>query len=109
MKLKQKHLWIFLTIMIVVVFFGVLYDVGDGKDDGHTSSSGTPQRPMIHHDTTTNTIHGLVMYENSAPTDEEFKELLNRYFTNVFLFSQNDAIISSQNPQMAWNLVAICI
>jgi len=73
MKLKQKHLWIFLTIVIVVVFFGVLYDVGDEKD---TSSSETPQRPMIHHDTTTNTIYGLVLYEGVGPTDEEFKELL---------------------------------
>jgi 2-polyprenyl-3-methyl-5-hydroxy-6-metoxy-1,4-benzoquinol methylase len=46
------------------------------------------------------------IYEYSP---EEFKELLKNYFNNVFLFSQNDAIISTQNPQMAWNLVAICI
>jgi hypothetical protein len=82
MKLKQKHLWIFLTIVIVVVFFVVLYDVGDGENDEHTSSSGTPQRPMIHHDTTTNTIYGLVVYQNSAPTDEEFKELLVQYLND---------------------------
>jgi cyclopropane fatty-acyl-phospholipid synthase-like methyltransferase len=40
---------------------------------------------------------------------KEFKAILNKHFKNVFLFSQNDGIISMQNPEMAWNLVAICI
>lgn len=42
-----------------------------------------------------------------SPT--EFRELLEKQFSRVFLFGQNDAIISTQNPEMAWNLVAICI
>jgi len=45
------------------------------------------------------------VHEYSA---KEFKETLSQHFTNVFLFSQNDSIISTQNPEMAWNLVAIC-
>jgi len=39
----------------------------------------------------------------------EFRELLEKYFTSVFLFSQNDSVISTQNYEMAWNLVAICV
>jgi cyclopropane fatty-acyl-phospholipid synthase-like methyltransferase len=40
---------------------------------------------------------------------KEFRDLLEKYFRRVFLFSQNDGIISTQNPDMAWNLVAICL
>jgi len=40
---------------------------------------------------------------------DEFRALLEKNFKNVFLFAQNDAIISVQNLNMAWNLVAICI
>lgn len=39
----------------------------------------------------------------------EFRDLLEKQFKNVFLFAQNDGIISTQNPDMAWNLVAICV
>lgn len=39
---------------------------------------------------------------------KEFCSLLDSNFKNVFVFSQNDAIISSQSPSMAWNFVAIC-
>ena len=39
---------------------------------------------------------------------EEFQSLLQKYFYNSYIFSQNDSIIGSQNPQMAWNFVAIC-
>jgi len=42
-------------------------------------------------------------------TPTEFRTLLEQHFSRVFLFAQNDSIISFQNPQMAWNLVAICI
>ena len=38
----------------------------------------------------------------------EFRTLLDENFKNVFIFSQNDSIISSQSPNMAWNFVAIC-
>ena len=38
----------------------------------------------------------------------EFRKVLEDHFTHVHLFSQNDAVISSQNPKMAWNFVAIC-
>ena len=77
MKLKQKHLWIFLTIVIMVVFFGVLYDVGGGEDEPST----TPPAG-IQHDTTTNTLYGQIVYENAGPTDEEFKELLIVYLND---------------------------
>lgn len=40
---------------------------------------------------------------------DELKDLLNKHFSHNFIFGQNDAIISSQNLNMAWNLVAICI
>ncbi len=40
---------------------------------------------------------------------EEFRELLDKKFSRVFLFAQNDSIISFQNLNMAWNLIAICI
>jgi 2-polyprenyl-3-methyl-5-hydroxy-6-metoxy-1,4-benzoquinol methylase len=39
----------------------------------------------------------------------EFRQLLEKHFSRVFLFGQNDGIISTQNPEMAWNLVAICV
>lgn len=39
----------------------------------------------------------------------EFRALLEKQFKNVFLFAQNDGVISTQNPDMAWNLVAICV
>ena len=45
------------------------------------------------------------VYEYSP---QEFRELLKSHFTNVFLFSQNDSSIGYHNPEMAWNLVAIC-
>lgn len=38
----------------------------------------------------------------------EFRHLLEKYFSRVFLFAQNDSVISYQNLKMAWNLVAIC-
>lgn len=40
---------------------------------------------------------------------QEFRDLLSRHFSRVFLFGQNDSLISTQNPAMAWNLVAICV
>ncbi len=39
----------------------------------------------------------------------EFRLLLDTYFSRVFLFAQNDTIISYQNLEMCWNMVAICI
>ena len=47
-------------------------------------------------------------YHLKEYTYDEYKELLNKHFHNVFIFSQNDSIISMQNPKMAWNFVAIC-
>ena len=87
MKLKQKHLLIFLTIVIVVVFFVVLYDVGGEKDEPSTTppagiQPSTTPPTGIHHDTTTNTIYGQIVYENAGPTDEEFKELLIVYLND---------------------------
>jgi cyclopropane fatty-acyl-phospholipid synthase-like methyltransferase len=38
----------------------------------------------------------------------EFKTVLEDHFQHVHLFSQNDAVISTQNPNMAWNYIAIC-
>lgn len=38
----------------------------------------------------------------------EFREVLQNHFKHVHLFSQNDGLISSQNPRMAWNFFAIC-
>ena len=40
---------------------------------------------------------------------QEFRDLLERHFPNVLLFAQNDSVIGSQNLNMAWNLVAVCI
>ncbi len=37
-----------------------------------------------------------------------FRSLLQKYFTFVSVFSQNDTVISDQNPAMAWNYLAIC-
>lgn len=39
---------------------------------------------------------------------DEFEKLLLKYFKNVFIFSQNDEIISTQNYQNAWNYISIC-
>lgn len=41
-------------------------------------------------------------------TFQEFRKVLEDHFKHVHLFSQNDAVISSQNPKMAWNFIAIC-
>jgi 2-polyprenyl-3-methyl-5-hydroxy-6-metoxy-1,4-benzoquinol methylase len=41
-------------------------------------------------------------------TYEGFRSLLKTHFKHVHLFSQNDGVISSQNPSMAWNFVSIC-
>lgn len=41
-------------------------------------------------------------------TFAEFRQVLEDHFTHVHLFSQNDAVISSQSPRMAWNFIAIC-
>lgn len=42
-------------------------------------------------------------------TYQEYRGILRQHFTHVFLFSQNDSIISTQNPKMAWNYLALCI
>lgn len=47
--------------------------------------------------------HHLHEYEPS-----EFRSILEEYFPKVLLFSQNDEIISSQNPMNAWNFMAVC-
>lgn len=39
---------------------------------------------------------------------QEFKEILETEFSHALIFSQNDEIISSQNPGCAWNFMAIC-
>jgi cyclopropane fatty-acyl-phospholipid synthase-like methyltransferase len=41
-------------------------------------------------------------------TFSEFRKVLEDHFSHVHLFSQNDALISTQNPKMAWNFIAIC-
>lgn len=47
--------------------------------------------------------HHLHEYE-----PEEFRLILEEHFSKVLLFSQNDEIISSQNPVNAWNFMAVC-
>lgn len=39
---------------------------------------------------------------------DEFKSLLQEHFENVFVFGQNDGIISIQNLGCTWNMIAIC-
>ena len=41
-------------------------------------------------------------------THSEFLATLEKHFAKVIVFSQNDEIISSQNPDNAWNYMAIC-
>jgi 2-polyprenyl-3-methyl-5-hydroxy-6-metoxy-1,4-benzoquinol methylase len=41
-------------------------------------------------------------------TAQEFIAILEERFTNTLLFSQNDEIISTQNPENAWNYMAVC-
>jgi 2-polyprenyl-3-methyl-5-hydroxy-6-metoxy-1,4-benzoquinol methylase len=38
----------------------------------------------------------------------EYRKILKKHFSNVFIFSQNDLIISDQNYENAWNFLAIC-
>jgi len=38
----------------------------------------------------------------------EFRYLLEQHFGVVLIFSQNDMLIGTQNPETAWNFVAIC-
>lgn len=49
-------------------------------------------------------IHHKYEYKYS-----EFKQLLEKHFKNIFIFSQNDTHISTQNFNMAWNFLAICL
>jgi len=104
MKLKQKHIWIFLTIVIVVVFFGVLYDVGDEKDEPPTTppagiQPSTTPPAGIHHDTTTGTIYGQIVYEGNGPSDQEFKGLLIVYLNDngVTELHSDNITITSRN------------
>lgn len=39
---------------------------------------------------------------------EDFRLIIGEYFYNFQIYSQNDALISFQNPKMAWNFVAVC-
>lgn len=39
----------------------------------------------------------------------EFREALEKSFSNVFLFSMNDEIVSTQYDKMAWYLMALCV
>lgn len=41
-------------------------------------------------------------------TAVEFIQQLETRFTRALLFSQNDELISSQNPENAWNYLSIC-
>tara|TARA_B100000989_G_scaffold109397_1_gene80282 strand:- start:2124 stop:2783 length:660 start_codon:yes stop_codon:yes gene_type:complete len=48
---------------------------------------------------------------NSHPFEfdyDEFDNVLNKAFRNVFVFSMTDEIVSTQFPKMAWYLMAIC-
>lgn len=38
----------------------------------------------------------------------EFKALLQEHFENVFVFGQNDGVISIQNLECTWNMIALC-
>ena len=38
----------------------------------------------------------------------EFKAILQDHFENVFVFGQNDGLISIQNLECTWNMIAIC-
>ena len=41
-------------------------------------------------------------------TADEFVSMLEERFARVLLFAQNDELISSQNPENAWNFIAVC-
>jgi hypothetical protein len=104
MKLKKKHLWIILVVIIIVVFFGFLYESGNMKDRvndvvSHHQQQQEPTDPLIHHDTTTNTIYGQVIYGSPAPNDEEFKDSLLDYLGNNQLpeIQRDDITITSRN------------
>lgn len=47
-------------------------------------------------------------YHEKEYTQEELKTLLKKHFNNVYFFSQNDALISTHNPKMAWTFMTIC-
>ena len=40
---------------------------------------------------------------------EEFETLLKDHFKHVFVFSQNDEFVGTQNPKLAWHFIALCI
>ena len=47
-------------------------------------------------------------YHINEYSKDEFQEVLETFFSKVLIFSQNDEIISAQNPDNAWNYMAIC-
>ena len=40
---------------------------------------------------------------------DEFKGLLGKYFSRVFLFSMTDEMVSTSFPKMSWYLMALCV
>lgn len=47
-------------------------------------------------------------YHIKEYSKDEFQEILESVFSRVLIFSQNDEIISTQNPENAWNYIAVC-
>ncbi len=41
-------------------------------------------------------------------SDEQFEAALRKAFSNVFMFSMTDEIVSTQFPKLSWYLMAIC-
>lgn len=42
-------------------------------------------------------------------TPQQFEDLLNRHFKQVFLFSMTDEVVSTSFPQLSWYLMALCV
>ena len=39
---------------------------------------------------------------------DQFEDVLNSAFSNVFMFSMTDEIVSTQFPKLSWYLMALC-
>jgi len=72
--------------------------------DGGMLFSSTPRALPFSERSLNRQLHHVHEYDY-----ETYKEILMTSFRKVLVFSQNDGIISTQNPLMAWNYVAVCL
>ena len=63
---------------------------------------GTPSRNFIKYRAKHNLLHHLNEY-----TPEELKTLMEKYYDRVFIFSMNDEIVHTGNPDLAWFIFAV--